>query len=45
MQALRRSLSSSPVIGPCQVLATISGKIRKNFVKILVGDAVKVTRA
>mmetsp|Transcript_32494 Transcript_32494/g.94134 ORF Transcript_32494/g.94134 Transcript_32494/m.94134 type:complete len:138 (-) Transcript_32494:97-510(-) len=24
------------------VLATISGKIRKNFVKILVGDAVKV---
>ena len=25
-----------------QVLATISGKIRKNFVRILVGDSVKV---
>lgn len=25
-----------------QVLATISGKIRKNFVKVLVGDTVKV---
>jgi len=43
---LRRPRDRSPALrtpAPSQVLlCTISGKIRKNYVKILVGDTVKV---
>lgn len=41
-ESLRNAMFRVRLTNGCQVLAYISGKIRRNYIRILVGDRVKV---
>jgi translation initiation factor IF-1 len=41
-ESLRNAMFRVCLNNGCQVLAYISGKVRKNYIRILVGDRVKV---
>ena len=41
-ESLRNAMFRVYLNNGCQVLAYISGKVRKNYIRILVGDRVKV---
>jgi len=42
IESLRNAMFRVHLNNGCQVLAYISGKIRRNYIRILVGDRVKV---
>jgi translation initiation factor IF-1 len=42
IESLRNAMFRVHLVNGCQVLAYLSGKIRRNYIRILVGDRVKV---